>query len=250
VEKGMNITTRQAIKELLESDSEKINKILISNNAHGDIVRDMVNLCRRKRVLYQFVPTRKIDNIAKKNQGVIAIVTSKEYSSLDEILDKSKKIQNPVLCVLDEITDPHNLGAILRNADCFGIIGIILPKMKSVGITETVIETSSGAIEHIPVTRVTNIAQTIDLLKKEGFWVIGADSNSGETCWKFDFKRPTAIVLGNEGYGLRRLVKEKCDALVRIPMSGRMSSLNVSSASAILFYEISRQKYQENSSSS
>jgi len=122
--------------------------------------------------------------------------------------------------------------------------------MKSVGITETVIETSSGAIEHIPVTRVTNIAQTIDLLKKEGFWVIGADSNSGETCWKFDFKRPTAIVLGNEGYGLRRLVKEKCDALVRIPMSGRMSSLNVSSASAILFYEISRQKYQENSSSS
>lgn len=177
------------------------------------------------------------------HQGIVAILSQSPYGTIDDILTAAHQRNEPLLiAILDEIQDPHNLGAIIRSADAFGIHGIIIPKHRSVGLTETVAKTSAGAISHIAVARVTNLAQTIEELKQKGLWIVGADQTSTQKIDELDVKLPLGIVIGSEGKGIRRLVKEKCDLLIQIPMYGKINSLNASVAAAVIFWEIRRQR--------
>ncbi|MDF2668402.1 MAG: methyltransferase [Paenibacillus sp.] len=177
------------------------------------------------------------------HQGVVAQVTAYDYIELEELINKAQENGNvPFLLILDEIEDPHNLGSILRTADCAGVHGVIIPKRRSVGLTATVSKTSAGAIEYVPVARVTNLAQTIERLKEAGIWIAGADVSGEQNVYKADFKMPLAIVIGNEGKGIGRLIKDKCDFLVTLPMQGRINSLNASVAASVLMYEVVRQR--------
>ena len=187
----------------------------------------------------------KLDAITAgaSHQGIVALAPKHEYSSLDDILKyASDKGESPFIVILDELEDPHNLGAILRNADAAGAHGVIIPKRRSVGLTGTVSKASAGAIEHVKVAKVTNISQTIDALKEKGLWIYGADMDGSEY-YKTDFTGGVALVLGSEGFGISRLVREKCDFIVSIPMYGMVNSMNVSCAGAVLLTEIARQRH-------
>ena len=198
--------------------------------------------------MVQEVDRRRLDELSLTNgahQGVIAFVTPYSYVEIEDILARaSEKDEPPFVIVLDEITDPHNLGSIIRTAESCGAHGIIIPKRRAVGLTPTVIKASAGAVEFIPIAKVTNISSTLESLKKHGLWVVGADMD-GELYTSKDLTGPIALVIGSEGKGLGRLVKEKCDFLVRIPQKGKISSLNASVAAGVLMYEIVRQRGQE-----
>jgi len=182
------------------------------------------------------------------HQGVIALVTAKEYVDLDEILRiPSAKGQVPLYLVLDGVEDPRNLGAILRTADASGVHGVVIPERRATGLTETVAKASAGAVEHIPVVKVVNIVQALDEMKKAGVWVVGAEADGEQVYWDVDLAQPTALVLGGEDRGIRRLVRERCDFLVSLPLYGRISSLNVSVAAGILLYEAIRQRSKKKS---
>ncbi len=177
------------------------------------------------------------------HQGIVAIASEIGYRSLEDIFDiANKKNEPPLIALLDEIQDPHNLGAIMRSAEAFGLHGIIITKNRSVGLTETVAKISAGAIHHIAVIRVTNLSQTIEELKSRGIWIIGADQKSEQRIQDVDLTMPLGIIIGSEGKGIRRLIREKCDFLVQIPMTGKINSLNASVAAAIVFWEVSRKK--------
>jgi 23S rRNA (guanosine2251-2'-O)-methyltransferase len=174
-------------------------------------------------------------------QGVVALVGTKEYVSVDTLLNSAKeKNQAPFLLVLDEIQDPQNLGAIIRTAECVGAHGVIIPKHHAATVNQTVSKTSAGASEQVLIAKVTNIATTLDELKEQGLWIVGADVAGDKLYYELDYKTPLAIVVGNEGEGMRRLVKEKCDFLVRIPLFGKIGSLNASVAAALVMYEVVR----------
>ncbi len=242
------IEGRNPVMEALKSGRE-IEKILVAKGAREGSINKIIGMAKDKSVFYQYVERQKLDEIATTNnhQGVIALVAAYKYRDLDDILEIAKrKNQDPFIIILDEIMDPHNLGSIMRTADAVGAHGIIIPKRRSVGLTAAVAKTSAGAIEYVPVAKVSNIAQTIEKLKQNGLWIVGADSGGDRDYFYGDMKGPLGLVIGNEGKGISRLVKEKCDFIVKIPMLGKLASLNASVAAAVLMYEVHRQKSMTN----
>ena len=235
---------RNAVTEAL-SAGRTIDKLFV---ADGDTDRALARICAMaKQAGAVVVPTdrRKLDYMSATgaHQGVIAMVAAHDYASIDDILKKAQDAGEPPLIVIcDELSDPHNLGAIIRTAECAGAHGIIIPKRRSVGLTAVVGKVSAGALEYMPVARVSNITAAIDTLKKAGVWVYGTAAEGDTTLYKADLKSAAAIVIGNEGEGMSRLVSERCDFKVSIPMKGSISSLNASAAAAIMLYEAVRQR--------
>lgn len=238
------IMGKNSVFEALQSD-RSINKIYIAEGIQKSSLHKLLTLAKEKRVITQFCPKKKLDQITENgnHQGVVASIASYEYSDLVDLVQKAKKGNKPPFFVLlDEIEDPHNLGSILRTSDVVGVDGVIIPKRRSVGLTATVSKTSAGAIEYVPVSRVTNLAQTIDFLKEEGFWIVGTDASAKQMYHEVDYKMPVVIVIGSEGKGISRLVREKCDYMVKLPMQGHVNSLNASVAAGIILYEVYRNR--------
>lgn len=192
----------------------------------------------------QKVDRQRLEKFASgtAHQGVLAFLAAKEYVEVDDILACVSPGEVPLLIILDEISDPHNLGAILRSADAAGAHGVVIPRRRSAPLTPTVAKASAGAIEYVKVARVANLPQTIEGLKKKGLWIIGAEANGEDLYWDAKLDGPLALVIGGEGKGLGRLVKERCDSIVRLPMNGQVNSLNASVAAALLVYEVLRQR--------
>ena len=200
---------------------------------------NVLQLIRKNQIPFLFVQKKSLDRIIRNHQGFVAWVSSKEWVSLDSILSASP---NPFLVLLDEISDPQNLGAIIRSAEGAGVNGIIVTERRTAGLSEVVRLVSAGALEHVRVARVKNLSQAIDDCKKNGIWIIGAEGNAEEPWYAFDYKMPVGIVFGSEGKGLRPLVRKKCDKILSIPLHGKVSSLNVSAAASIFLYEVVRQR--------
>lgn len=234
---------RNAVLEVLKSGRD-IEKIIVQKGNVEGTIRRIVGIAKEKGVVVQEVVKQKLDEMSqtKNHQGVIAIVSEHEYADIEDIINSAEsKGEKPFIIILDNITDPHNLGAIIRTAECAGAHGVIIPKRRSVGLTAVVGKTSAGAIEYMPVARVTNIARTIDDIKSRGIWVACADMG-GDDYFDASLDGALALVIGSEGEGVSRLVKEKCDFTVSIPMYGKISSLNASVATALLMYEAVRQR--------
>lgn len=234
---------RNPVLEAIKSGRE-IDKIMIKKGGIEGSLNVIIKKAKQAGIIVTEVDKQKLDAICdgENHQGVVAYAAMHEYASVTDILNLAKqKGQPPFIIICDKITDPHNLGSIIRTANCVGAHGVIIPKRNSVGINMTVVKTSAGAVEYTPVARVTNIAQTIDSLKKEGVWVAGADMDGTEMT-KCDFCGALAIVIGSEGEGISRLVKEKCDFIASIPMFGQINSLNASVAASVLMYEAQRQR--------
>jgi 23S rRNA (guanosine2251-2'-O)-methyltransferase len=238
------VAGKHAVIEALRS-GRTLNKVWIAESAQKHVITPVISEAKKIGVIIQYVDKRKLDQLAAgiNHQGVVAQVAPYDYVEVDDLLAAAKaKDETPFLLLLDEIEDPHNLGSILRTAECTGVHGVIIPKRRSVGVTATVSKTSAGAAAYVPVARVTNMAQTIEALKEEGIWVAGADASADQFAYESDLKMPLAIVIGNEGKGIGRLVKEKCDFLVKLPMYGQLNSLNASVAAAVIMYETVRQR--------
>ena len=200
---------------------------------------------RDKGVVVVEVDRKKLDFMSRthSHQGVIAQAAVREYASVDDILNAAReKGEPPLIVVCDELSDPHNLGAVIRTAECAGAHGVIIPKRRSAGLTAVVAKTSAGAVSHVPVARVPNLPALLKELKDEGVWIFGTAADGDRLLYDADLKGPAAIVIGSEGEGMGRLVRETCDFLVRIPMKGKLNSLNASAAAAILLYEAVRQR--------
>lgn len=244
------IEGRNPVMEAIKS-GRSINKILVIKGEKEGSINSLIAAALEKKIVVQEVEKAKIESLSfiGAHQGVIAFVSPKDYADLEDILAiPVEKGEDPLILILDGITDAHNLGAILRTADAAGVHGVVIPKRRAIGLTTAVAKASAGAIEYVPVARVTNISQTIDYLKKQNIWVIGTDSaEENKSFQDSDLKGPIALVIGSEGEGLSRLVKEKCDFTIRIPMKGNISSLNASVAAAIVMYEILRQRAQNDS---
>lgn len=234
---------RNPVLELLRSN-KSINKILIAAGTEKGSMVDIIKLAKQKRIPFQQVEKSHLDKMlpGEKHQGVIALVAAADYVEWQDILEKAReKNEDPLIIILDEIEDPHNLGAILRTADAVGAHGVIIPKRRAVPLTEGVAKASAGAVQYMPVARVANIVQTMEQLKKEGCWIAGT-SLKGKVLYEQDLKGPLAIVIGSEGSGLSKLTEEKCDFLVTIPMLGQINSLNASVATGVVLYEATRQR--------
>ena len=238
------IEGRNALTEALKS-GRAIDKLYV---AEGSTDRSLARLAAlAKEAGAVIVPTdrRKLDQMSPTgaHQGVIAAVAAHEYASLDDILAlAAERGEAPLIVICDELSDPHNLGAILRSAECAGAHGVVIPKRRGVGLTAVVAKTSAGAVEYLPVARVANIANSIRELQEKGLWVYGTDADADSSLYRTDLTGPTAIVIGNEGEGMSRLVRERCDVLVSIPMKGQISSLNASASAAVILYEALRQR--------
>lgn len=238
------IAGKHPVLEALRSGRE-INKIWIADGAQKSLTQPIVAEAKKFGIVVQFVDKRKLDNLTPgvTHQGVVAQAAAFAYVEVEEILERAKQREEiPFILLLDEIEDPHNLGSILRTAECTGVHGVIIPKRRSAGLTATVLKTSAGAAEHVPVARVTNLAQTIDKLKEAGVWVAGTDVSAAQDVYKMKFDMPLVVVIGNESKGMGRLIKEKCDFLVKLPMLGQLNSLNASVAAGVLMYEVVRQR--------
>lgn len=241
------VAGRNPVLELLKTDKQ-IDKLYILKGDLKGSIQKIIGIAKDRKIVIQQVDKMKLDSMSDGNahQGVVALVTGYEYSSLDEILKFAQnKGESPFLVVLDGIEDTHNLGAIIRTAESAGVHGIIIPKRRSAMVNQTVYKSSAGAVEHIKIAQVTNISQTIDNLKKAGIWFYGADADAEEAYYNTKLTGPIALLIGNEGKGISRIVKEKCDFLVRIPMKGEIGSLNASNAASILIYEVVRQSNEE-----
>lgn len=238
------VVGRNPVMELLKSDKE-IDKIYVLKGDLQGSIKKILAIAKEKNIIIQEVDRQKLDTLAQEttHQGVAALVTGFKYSTIDDILEKAKKMnEDPFIIILDEIEDPHNLGAIIRTAECAGVHGIIIPKRRSARVNQTVYKSSTGAVEHMLIADVTNISNTITELKNKGLWIYGADMNGHDYHFNTNLDGAVALVIGNEGKGISRIVKEKCDVLVKIPMMGKISSLNASASAAILIYEVIRQK--------
>ena len=237
------IEGRNAVLEALRS-GRSVDKIYVLMGAHDGPIQSILREAKKHDTIISYVSKERLNQISEtgNNQGVIAIAASYGYASVEEILEKAKeKGEPPFIFLLDGIEDPHNLGAILRTANLAGAHGVIIPKHRAVGLTATVAKTSAGAINYTPVAKVTNLGMTIDQLKKEGLWFACADMG-GTRMYDLDLKGPIGLVIGNEGEGVSRLVREKCDFIASIPMKGDIDSLNASVAAGVLAYEIVRQR--------
>ncbi len=238
-----NIEGRNPVIEVLKSDRQ-IDKIMIANGAKEGSIKKIIGMAKDKNVVVQYVDRNKLDEISTSHshQGVIAVVSEYKYYELDELIEKAKATNEDMFfIILDEITDPHNLGTIIRTADAVGAHGVIIPKRRSVHITPVVAKASAGAVEYMPVCKVTNIVNTIKRLKEEGLWIAAADMD-GEVFYEQNLTGPIGLVIGSEGFGISRLVKQNCDFTVKMPMTGNVTSLNASVAGGILLYEIFRQR--------
>ncbi|MCI7260758.1 MAG: 23S rRNA (guanosine(2251)-2'-O)-methyltransferase RlmB [Selenomonadales bacterium] len=240
---------RNAVIEAIRS-GRGINKLLIADGDKEGSVKEVISLAKEQGIVIQFVERSKIEGIAGglRHQGVLAYVAPVAYSDLETILQAAEtKGEAPFLLLLDELEDPHNLGALLRTADATSVHGVLIPKRRSVPLTATVAKTSAGAVEYVPVARIGNIAQTLRKLKDKGFWVAGADMDGSQNYYEADLTGPLVLVVGSEGHGMSRLTKEQCDFIVKMPMVGKINSLNASVAGSILMYESMRQRLQKKS---
>ncbi|MCH4890465.1 23S rRNA (guanosine(2251)-2'-O)-methyltransferase RlmB [Acidaminobacter sp. JC074] len=238
------IEGRNPVLEAIQSGRD-INKLMIASGNKEGSIKKIIAQAKEKGIVISYVDRHKINSLSQSDnhQGVIAFVAAYDYMPLDQMIASIKeKGEVPFIIVLDEINDPHNLGSIMRTADAVGAHGIVIPKRRAVGLTPVVAKTSAGAIEYVPVARVTNLARAIDELKEHNIWVAGADMAGEQTHFQANFTGGIALVMGNEGKGLSRLVKEKCDFLVNIPMIGKVSSLNASVAASVIMYEIFKQR--------
>lgn len=240
---GGMIEGRNAVLEAFRS-GKSVDKLYVMPGNQDGPVRTILREAKKHDTIVNFVGKERLDAMSATghHQGVIAQVASYGYATVEEILERAREKQEPpFLILLDGIEDPHNLGAILRTANTAGAHGVIIPKHRAAGLTATVAKTSAGAINYTPVAKVTNMAQTIEQLKAEGMWFVCADMD-GEPMYRLDLKGPIGLVIGNEGDGVSRLVREKCDFVATIPMKGEIESLNASVAAGILAYEIVRQR--------
>lgn len=238
------IEGRNAVIEALRSDRQ-IEQILVAKGDMSGSIKVVLSLAKQKKIVVKEVDRRKLDQMSQteSHQGVIAIVTPYTYCEVQDILDYAKsKDEKPFIIILDEIEDPHNFGSIIRTAEITGAHGIIIPKRRNVGVTPTVYKSSVGAIEHMKIAKVTNINTTIDSLKEKGIWIYGADMDGANYCFDTELTGAIALIIGSEGRGMSNLTKKKCDVLVKIPMVGKITSLNASVAGGILMYEILKQK--------
>lgn len=232
------IIGRNAVKEALNS-SKEIDKLMISNGEKNSTLLEIISRAKSNGIVVKEVAKNKLDFISggANHQGVIAFIPAHSYSTIDDMFKLAEdRNESPFFIIADNIEDPHNLGAMIRTAECVGAHGLIIPKRRNASLSFSVSKSSAGAIEYLPVARVTNIARTITDLQSKGVWVFGADMN-GNGYKSCDFSGPIALVFGNEGKGLSRLVKDKCDDIVSLPMKGQISSLNVSVSAGVLMYE-------------
>jgi 23S rRNA (guanosine2251-2'-O)-methyltransferase len=240
----MNIIIgRKPVLEALNSN-EEIEQVYILFGQQGNIINAIRVAAKKRGIKCNQIPLERFRSYtpSQNAQGVIALKQDFKFSTLDEILSISKKTLLPLLLILDEIQDPHNVGAILRSAECSGVNGVILTKHNSATITSTVTKVSAGATEHIKICQVNNLSQAIDELKQKGFWIVGSSLENAKNYTEVDYKIPMVLIVGNEEKGIRKLTASKCDFLVKIPMSGKIQSLNVSVATGILLFEILRQR--------
>lgn len=241
--KSLVIEGRNAVLEAFRS-GKPIDKVYILDGCQDGPIRTIVREAKKHDTIINFVTKERLNQMSEtgKHQGAIALAAAYEYAEVEDMLDLAKKRgEEPFLILLDNIEDPHNLGAIIRTANLAGAHGVIIPKRHAAGLTATVVKTSAGALNYTPVAKVTNLARTIDDLKKEGIWFVCADMD-GETMYRLNLTGPIGLVVGNEGEGVSRLIREKCDFIVSIPMRGRVNSLNASNAAAVLLYEAVRRR--------
>ena len=239
----LTIEGRNAVLEAFRS-GKTIDKLFVQDGCKDGPILSITREARKHDTLIKYVPRERLDQLSEtgKHQGVIAYAAAYEYAEVEDILKNARdKGEEPFIFLLDNIEDPHNLGAIIRTANLAGAHGVIIPKRRAVGLTATVAKTSAGSLNYTPVAKVTNLAATIDELKKEGLWFVCADMG-GESMYRLNLKGPIGLVIGNEGEGVSRLVKEKCDYIASIPMKGDIDSLNASVAAGVLAYEIVRQR--------
>ncbi len=241
----MNIIAgRKPVIEALNAGTP-VEKIYILRGAHGEPLDTIRQLARQKNILCTDADKHLIEKLSRdtNTQGVVAVIGTKEYADVDEILAvAASKNEKPFLLLFDEIEDPHNLGALIRTAVCLGAHGGIIPKHNAAPVNATVAKTSAGASAHFPIAKVTNIVAAIEELKEKGVWIVGSDVHAEKRFTEVDYTLPIALVIGNEEKGIRRLVKEYCDFLVKIPMAGSFDSLNASVAGALLMYEVFRKR--------
>lgn len=224
-----------------------INKIFMSNQAQRHLVQPIMEEAKARGIVVQQVDKSKLDRLVPdmQHQGVVAQAAAVAYAEVDELLARAaQRGEAPLIVLLDEVEDPHNLGSVLRTADCTGVHGVIVPKRRSAGLTAVVAKTSAGAVEYVPVARVSNLVQTMEKLKEAGLWIAGADAGAKEGFYETNLTGPLAIVIGNEGQGLSRLVRERCDFILSLPMFGQINSLNASVAAGVILYEVVRQRQQ------
>ena len=238
---------RNAVREAIKS-GRSINRILIAEGSHGGSISEIINLAKERHLVLQSISTDKLDTLCggQRHQGIAAYAAPVDYVELDDILNLAKdRGEDPFLILLDELEDQHNLGAILRTADAVGAHGILIPKHRSCPLSSVVAKTSAGAVEYVPVARIGNVAQTLEGLKKQGLWVAGADMDGTENYYEANLTGPIVLVIGSEGHGVSRLTKEACDFIVKIPMRGKVNSLNASNAAAVIMYEVRRQRDEQ-----
>ncbi len=238
------IIGKNPVLEALKSGRE-MNKIWIAEGSQRGQMQSIIQLAKEMGITVQYVPKKKMDQLSDGNhQGVIAQVAAYRYYDIDDLFKKAEEREEaPFFIILDELEDPHNLGSIMRTADAVGAHGIIIPKRRSVGLTATVAKASTGAIEYVPVARVTNLARTVDELKERGVWIFGTDAKGTQDYRQLDGVIPLALIIGSEGKGISRLLRDKCDVLVRLPMIGHVTSLNASVAASLLMYEVYRKRH-------
>lgn len=222
-----------------------LHKLMVARGAGEGSIRTILALAREQGVPVQEVDRSRLDAMAQSHahQGVIALAAPRQYAEPEELLERARQRgEDPLLLVLDGIEDPHNVGSLLRTAECAGAHGAILPERRAAGLTPAAVKASAGAAEHLPVARVTNLVRTLEWLKEQGLWIAGADAAGPQLYTEVNLKGPLALVIGSEGKGLARLVREHCDYLVRLPLHGKVNSLNASVAGGILLYEVVRQR--------
>lgn len=238
---------RNPVIEALRSDIT-VNKLLIAQGDNSGSLKVILSLAREKQLVYQSVDKKKLDEICghKNHQGVVMYISAGEYADVSDILDRAReKNEPPFILILDEIQDPHNLGAMIRTAEACGVHGIIIPKRRSVQLTGAVAKASAGALSHMLIARVSNLPTVIDDLKKDGVWIAGTDAGGDTEFFKADYSGPIGIVIGSEGYGIGDLVRKKCDYIITIPMVGKVSSLNASVAAGLVMYEVFKGRYSK-----
>jgi 23S rRNA (guanosine2251-2'-O)-methyltransferase len=231
--------------EALRSERRKIDKIYVADGSNEQRLLQIVGLAREKHIPFTRIPRANLSKFVEfdaNHQGVVAFVAAASYTDADELLDEISASENPLCVVLDGVEDPRNLGAILRTVECAGVNGVFIPDRRAVGLNETVAKSSAGATEYVKVAKVTNLNRLIEDLKSRNIWVVGTTMESDKTYIDWDWTQPTALVMGGEGKGLHRLVAENCDVLVKIPMSGKIDSLNVSVATGVILFEAIRRR--------
>lgn len=234
---------RNPVVEALRSGRE-LNKIWIAEGINKKSIGEILSLANKAKVVVQYVPNKRLDSLLDSHhQGVVASVAAYEYAELDDVFALAEKRgEDPFILILDELEDPHNLGSILRTADAVGVHGVIIPRRRSVGLTAVVAKASTGAIEYIPVVRVNNLSQTVAKLKEKGVWIAGTDAKGSVDYRKMDATLPLAVIIGSEGKGMSRILRENCDFLYHLPMFGQVTSLNASVAASLLMYEVMRKR--------